>query len=137
MIPKVYVHHISKHITGMYGVILDNELLPFGVTLQPDNLFLMPGAYPCKRDYYDKGKYATFEILVPGHTRVLFHKGNWERQSKLCLLIANSFDPVFDKFMQKIVPGIAASEQGFNEFWAKYQEFSDIELIVTAKEGIL
>jgi len=137
MIPKVHVHHIAKHTTGMYGVILDNELLPFGVTLQPDNLFLGPGIYNCKRDYYHKGKYQTFEIIVPGHTRVLFHKGNWERQTILCILVANSFDPIFDKLTQKIVPGIAASEQGFNEFWAKYRGFLEIELVITAKEGIL
>lgn len=136
-IPAVFVHHVSRHQTGMYGVWMDNEQLPRGVTLQPDDKFLAPGIYRCKRDYYHTGKYETFEIIVPGHDRVLFHKGNWERHSKLCVLIAEAFKPIFDKFEQKIIPGISQSEEGFNEFWELYKQYEEISLVVTAREGIL
>lgn len=136
-LPKMFVHHIARHPTGMYGVWMNAEQLPCGVTLQPDDLFLLPGIYNCHKDYYHEGKYETFEIEVKGHTRVLFHKGNWKKNSKLCILIAEKYEPILDSVERKVVPGIAQSEEGFTEFWHFYQKYQNFQLVVTAKEGLI
>lgn len=135
-IPNVYVHHVSRHVSGMYGVMLNSEELPIAVTLQPDDKFLAPGVYSCRRDYYHAGNYPTFEIFVEGHTRVLFHKGNWERHSKLCILVAESYEPLFDKKVGNIVPGVADSAGGFEDFWNYYKDYETINLVVSARRGV-
>lgn len=131
MNPKLYLHYISKHATGMYGALMDGDGLPFAVSLQPNDKWLNPGEYTCTPRMYHKGNYMTFEIKVEGHSDVLFHKGNHQEDSKLCVLIAENFELVDG------VPGIADSKHGFNEFWTKYGNFSEFKLIVSAKEGVI
>jgi hypothetical protein len=86
---RCHIHYVSKHASGMYGVIMDNDKLPFAVTLQPNDKFFAPGIYLMKKDFYHKGGYPTFEIEYPGHDRVLVHKGNHQDDSKLCVLVGN------------------------------------------------
>jgi hypothetical protein len=50
-----------------------------------------PGLVLCRRDRYHKGGYETFEMVIAGHTRVLFHKGNLEDQSEACVITGESF----------------------------------------------
>lgn len=130
MIPKVHVHYISHHETGTYGVMIDNDGLPFAVTLQPKDKFLTPGVYDCERTTYHKGGYFTFEVIVDGHSRILFHRGNHQEDSLLCFLVGECFELVDGKY------GIAQSSKGFNEFWARYRDSEKIQLVVTQKEGI-
>lgn len=115
----------------MYGVLIGDDGIPFAVSLQPDDKHLQPGEFTCKKDFYHKGGYPTFEIEVQGHTRVLFHIGNHEKDSQLCVLTAEAFEVING------VPGVAQSGKGFKEFWDKYKDVDEFLLIVTAKEGIL
>lgn len=101
---------------GCFGVLLHNEV-PFAVTLERtyDNesqrrVKIQNGKHNCYRSRYNKGNYDTFEIEVPGHSRILFHKGNTELHSEGCVLVAESFAMFGEK------PGIAFSGEGFNEF---------------------
>jgi hypothetical protein len=74
----------------------------------------------CKRSFYNKGGYPTFEIIVAGHTRVLFHKGNFEDNSEACVIVAESFGVLQGK------TAVLDSKGGFNEFMqlaAGLQEF--------------
>lgn len=101
--------------SGAFGVLLHNGI-PFAVTLertyddQSNSVKIQLGVHNCVRSRYNKGGYDTFEIEVPGHTRILFHKGNTELHSEGCVLVAESFAMFGDK------PGIALSGQGFDEF---------------------
>ncbi len=70
------------------------------------------GKYLCKRDYYNKGGYATYEIQIAGHDRVLFHKGNVETNSEACICVAESFG-VLDG-----ATAVLDSQHGFDEFIA-------------------
>lgn len=130
MIPKVYVHYVCRHPSGSYGVMMDNDELPFAVTLQPTDKFLVPGTYDCHQRDYHKGGYRTFEVIVEGHSDVLFHKGNHQEDSRLCFLIGEAFEIVEQR------AGISQSLHAFTEFWDKYKAFDKIQLIVSAKEGI-
>lgn len=43
------------------------------------------GEYFCKRDWYYRGNYETFEIIVPGRDRILFHGANYAHQLEGCI----------------------------------------------------
>jgi hypothetical protein len=64
----------------------------------------------CTRTLYHRGNYATFEISVAGHSRVLFHKGNLEDHSEACVIVAESFGELKGK------TAVLDSRGGFNEF---------------------
>lgn len=71
------------------------------------------GMYTCKRGTHQpnpaKPAFETFEILnVPGHTGILFHKGNFNDDSEGCVLVGSELGQIcileseiaFGKFMQ-------------------------------------
>ena len=71
--------------------------------LQSDGKYLPklpPGHYKCERgdhvlspDGIRMHHLETFEVLgVAGHSGILFHPGNWQRDSKGCLLLGRDFD---------------------------------------------
>lgn len=46
------------------------------------------GTYVCKRDYYHRGKYETFEVTgVPNRSEIKFHTGNDVRHTAGCILL--------------------------------------------------
>lgn len=79
---------------GAVGVlIIDGEA--FCCSLQPDDkdplrYFIPDGDYLCKRFHGTKWK-NTFEIIVKGHTALLFHAGNVEADTKGCTILGSSF----------------------------------------------
>lgn len=77
---------LEKSEQGLVGaLIVDDRFIC--VTLERDDTFLKPGCYECDR--YSSEKYPdTFEIMVPGHTKVLFHSGNDEDDTLGCVLVA-------------------------------------------------
>ena len=103
---------LNEH--GMFGVLVDREI-PFAVTLEPDGVdvkYIPSGTYDCRSTMYHKGGYPTFEIIVPGRSRILFHKGNTEVDTKGCVLVGEEFGVINGK------PGILQSGRGFSEFMA-------------------
>lgn len=105
--------------------------VPFAVTLErtfdKDAPVIESGIWRCKRDFYHAGGYPTFEIIVPGHTLVKFHKGNREKHSRACVLVGEQF-AVFDG-----EPGIAQSGAGFDEFMRLAAGVSEFDLAVTGR----
>lgn len=106
---------------GAFGVLLFLGL-PFAVTLERttydvlgDRHFVKipPGHYRCVATWFQRGGYRTFEIMVPGHSRILFHKGNLATDADGCVLVAESY-AIFSG-----LPGIGDSAGGFSEFMAK------------------
>jgi hypothetical protein len=66
------------------AMVLDDKLM--FVTLEPDDTFMKPGCYECRRFHGEKWP-DTFGILVKGHNAVLFHIGNMEMETKGCVLL--------------------------------------------------
>ena len=115
--------------SGAFGVLLHNGV-PFAVTLErtydPGNTVKIGnGFHECHRSRYNKGGYDTFEITVPGHDRILFHKGNTELHSEGCVLVAESFAVFGDK------PGVALSADGFAEFMKRAADADSFTLDVS------
>lgn len=97
---------------GCFSVLLWDGI-PFAVsverTFENRTTVLMNGKYLCKKDFYHKGGYPTYEIAVEGHDRVLFHKGNVETDSEGCVLVAEKFGALNGKL------AVAESKEGFSE----------------------
>ena len=111
--------------------VLINGNIPFAVTLEPaweDNkkgISCIPsGPYSCKR--VKSPKFGdTFEILdVEERTHILFHKGNSERNTQGCVLIAEEFGRLNGK------AAVLASGRGFTEFMSILKEVDEFELII-------
>lgn len=88
--PMVKIVRLEQTEEGALGtLILDGYL--FCSTLEPDagdaNKSQIPeGAYLCKM--VESPKFGnTFEVMVPGHTNVLFHPGNTEEDTSMCILL--------------------------------------------------
>ena len=114
------------HEEGAFGMLCGNDGLPFAVTLERtfenQRVVIQDGVHIAKKTKYLKGGYETFEIEVPGHDRVLLHKGNVETDSLGCVLIGEAFENIEGK------PGISQSSHGFTEFWEKYKDENIIEI---------
>lgn len=131
MTPELFILRTSKSEAGIFGVVMDGDKVEFAVCLQTDFPYLPDGDYLCKKRLYHKGGYFTFEIIWPnsGHTDILFHKGNFKSDSKLCILLGESFEWIEGK------RAIAQSLKGFDEFWSKYKDFEDFKLTIKTFVG--
>lgn len=116
----------SKSPYGAFGVLLNFNCIPFATSLENEETLLSQssGVFRCDKSFYHKGGYPTFEIIVPGRSRILFHKLNWDKQSEGCVGIGESYEVI------EGIPGIAQSDKGFTEFWKLYGGFDKIDLVV-------
>ena len=114
---QFFLKRLSNTIDfGVFGVLLHGDI-PFAVTLElpwkdnkPEESCIPIGLYRCERTISPKfGK--TFEVVgVQERTHILFHKGNFTKDTKGCILIGEMFEPIEGR------PGIIKSGRGFNEF---------------------
>lgn len=105
---------VAVHEDGAFGVLLQDGL-PFAVTLErtfgaDDRVVIPPGEYVCRSTTFFRGGYPTYEVPVPGHKHVKFHRGNVEEESRGCILVGLEFGPV------KGTWGVLRSRLGFLKF---------------------
>ena len=90
MIYPVKILRLEQSKQGALGsLILDGSL--FCTTLEPDTQDqvkhqIPQGVFQCKRFHGAKWP-DTYEIMVVGHTAVLFHAGNTEVDTQMCILL--------------------------------------------------
>lgn len=113
----ITVKRVAKLDEGVFGAILHLGV-PFAVTLERsfagNQPLIPPGIYDCMATRYNRGGYPTFEIVgIVGHSRLLFHKANWETELEGCVAIGEGF-AVLDGRL-----AISQSGQGFGEFMQK------------------
>ena len=111
---------------GAFGVLSDSGI-PFAVTLERtfgDKIIVPPGEYLCPRTRFHGGNYATYEVPVPGHDRVLFHIGNLEEDSMGCILVGLQFGFLHGK------PGVLLSRLGFRAFMQRAGNHPKVHLRV-------
>lgn len=133
---RVVLKRIEYTPHGVYGLLSIDEEAPFAVTLERPWLNNTPriscipvGTYRCKRvkspTFGD-----TFEILgVEGRSALLFHWGNFVRNSRGCVLVAEKFKDIDGDGIKDIaeskVPG-----KGFLEFLALTHGVDEFDLEV-------
>ncbi len=124
--PLFQLQHVGPpHPFGQFGALLCRGV-PFAVTIERTYEILgtlitkIPaGIYRCVRTTFYHGKpepYVTFEIVVEGHARTLFHRGNVASDVDGCVAVANSYDDITGP--RGTEHGIAASAKGFAELMA-------------------
>jgi hypothetical protein len=128
-LPIIYGLRTSTDSQGSFGVLFDGlgrEFAVFaeGVSPETGKIVIPEGVSTCKPGFYHHGNYPTFEIVVPGHSDVLFHKGNFKRDSKACIIVAEKFGQI-DKEQ-----AVQESEEGFKQFWNFYKDFKEIKFEV-------
>lgn len=92
---------------GVFGVLLDEGGHTVAFTLEHayasgEGSFsakIAPGEYSCKRSQHQlEGMtmpFTTFQVLdVPNHTNILFHWGNYNKDSDGCILLGESIAPI-------------------------------------------
>jgi len=124
---KAEILRFKENKKGCPGVlIIDGELLC--LTLEPDSKdpdrFQVPvGTYECKR-FHGKKYENAFEVIVPGHTAILFHAGNFETDTTACILLG----------MTKGTNVIWNSMTAFNLFMKRMECVGEFELEVKNHE---
>lgn len=105
----------SFELYGVFGELSDEDGNVVAVTLEhsfSNSPKLPVGTYECVRGehkLHNLNPFTTFEITeVPGHTGILFHKGNWNNDSEGCVLLGSRIgigcilesSAAFNKFME-------------------------------------
>ena len=132
------LHRVAIRREGAFGVLL-HDGLPFAVSLERtyDELDergrpttkIPVGVHRCRRSFFNRGSYTTYEIHDPGHSRLLFHRGNTEKDSEGCILVAESFGEL------GAGPAILESVMGFAEFMRRASSVGvEWDLAVTERE---
>lgn len=117
---------------GTFGVLKWRDAkAPFAVMLEdPDldnqvNVSCIPtGSYLCLP--FDSPTHGpTFQIMhVDGRTFILFHRGNTHINTKGCILIGEYYHYLNG------IPSIAASRDGWNEFWKVAKDLKEFQFDV-------
>ena len=113
---------------GTHGVLIDcggsgkwldpDKGIPFALTLEPPwknnekNISCIPcGLYQC--EFHISPKFGpTYQVKgVPDRTHILFHKGNYTKNTKGCVLVGEQFERT-----DKSECTLLASAKGFGEF---------------------
>lgn len=123
---RLVLKRVAMTPEGAFGVLLADGH-PFAVTLEQTDAALAtkipPGVYRCEPTIFHRGNYATYEVTgVPGHTRLLFHMGNYEKDTEGCILVGSEFRSSW----------IAGSRLAFQTFLAKTDAATGFELEVVA-----
>ncbi len=123
------VFRLEQSDQGALGAMLLHGWY-FGSTLEPDSndperSQIPPGTYLCQRRIAPKAKYKnTFEIIVPGHTAVLFHWGNKEANTKMCVIVGKypgQLDGVRAVLASKATFDLFMSElEGIDRFYIEF-----------------
>jgi hypothetical protein len=138
--PDLELVRVSVRDDGAYGVLLARHPLgqpgvPIAVSLErtyplPDaphssQLLKIPaGRHRCVRSYFFGGRYESFEILVFGHDRLLFHVANVEGELDGCVAVGRRFGVLSGK------NAVLESREGFQDFmlWAGQRHAFDLRV---------
>ncbi len=124
---------------GAFGVLVAGGIPAGPVTLErtypiddlrprgPQFVKIPAGSYVCRRTMFVRGGYQTYEVCdVPGHSRLLFHRGNVEGDTEGCILLGMRFGLVHG------TPAILESAIAFAVFQRLVGDRSCFELTVRA-----
>lgn len=126
---------------GIFGVLMDDEKVPIAATLEhayfntgvgPERYkpIFPDGIYQCKRGEHTIGyaevPFVTFNIIMPNHYGILFHKGNFNCDSAGCVLLGTKVVNSGDAGQ-----ALWGSEAAFEAFMKKLVGVNQFELFVT------
>ncbi|OGW44439.1 MAG: hypothetical protein A2Y66_01725 [Nitrospirae bacterium RBG_13_41_22] len=128
MNPICKIVRLEQGVDGALGAMVLYGHYFCSILMPDDNdpkRFQIPaGKYQCKRFHGTKWK-DTFEIIVPGHTALLFHSGNTEDASLGCILLGMYPDKLRG---QRAILNSGFTFRNFMNLMNNVQEF-DLEIV--------
>ena len=83
---RLVLQRLVETRDGTFGMVEDLHTLEEEATDLKGHPRIPAGVYLCRRSYYHKGSYETFEVTgVPGRSRILFHAMNTEEDTDGCI----------------------------------------------------
>ena len=140
---RLIILRLDQTDQGALGSMLFDGRL-FCTTLEPDEndpvrCQIPAGVYPIKPFSGTKFK-NTLEIVVPGHTAVLFHNGSLERHSTMCVLVG--YVPTYLSEGGRKLRAIIDSRRAYKQFQAEVvpqirpgDQAAFIDFYMTPKQG--
>ena len=120
-----HLHRDSFDPNGVWGKLTGGGGIVLHTIENPDTL-IVPGEYNCVRDYYHRGGYETFEIIVEGRDRLLFHAANYASDLEGCIA------PGMERgYTDGDVPAVWRSRVAFNKYFDANEGFDEHTLIIT------
>jgi len=130
---RLLITRVSTDLdVGTFGVLQwEGDKAPFALSLEDpwrnneQNVSCIPSGEYIARRFDSPTHGMTFQIMdVPGRTLILFHRGNTHINTEGCVLIGEKFH-----FLDGI-PSIAASREGFDEFWSRVKDEEEFEVSI-------
>jgi hypothetical protein len=125
---EITLIRVATSEKGTFGVLIDQEEnMPFALTLElpwEDNQVniscIPPGIYLCDTVNSPRFGY-TFQVShVEGRSHILFHRGNYKKDTKGCILIGEQFEDDI----------ILASRAGYREFMFRLKGCLNFQLTI-------
>jgi len=122
------VWHLRRddfHPNGVWGRLAGGGDIVLHTIENPDTL-IAPGEYRCVRDYYHRGGYPTFEIIVDGRDRLLFHAANYASELEGCIA------PGMERgYTDGDTPAVWRSRVAFEKYMQANDGFDEHTLVIT------
>lgn len=128
---KLTLYRLRENKFGTFGVLCTDEkaICP---TLertwqgnQKEISCIPAGNYKCSRHKSSHFGECFIVLEVPGRSDILFHAGNWQTDSKGCIVLGMSFDIVTNQ------EGLSGGGNGFRRFMETLKGINDFDLVIT------
>jgi len=109
------VWHLKREIEkgdAIWGRLYNEEDGESFWTIENSAKPIPEGMHPCVKDYYHRGDYPTFEIIVENRDRLLFHAANYASELEGCIAPGKDRGETEDGRL-----AVWNSKKAFNEFW--------------------
>jgi len=94
-------------------------------SIENSETLIPEGLHACVKDYYHRGDYPTFEIIVQGRDRLLFHSANYANELEGCIAPGKDRGETDDGRL-----AVWNSKKAFNEFWDLVQDEDNFLLMI-------
>ena len=109
------VWHLRRELEkgdAVWGRLYDDDTGVSFWTIENAAKLIPEGIHPCVKDYYHRGDYPTFEIIVENRDRLLFHAANYASELEGCIAPGKSRGETEDGRL-----AVWNSKDAFNQFW--------------------
>lgn len=122
------VWHLRREVEkadSVWGRLYDGDSGASFWTIENAYKLIPEGLHPCIKDYYHRGDYPTFEIIVEGRDRLLFHAANYASELEGCIAPGKNRGEAEDGRL-----AVWNSRDAFDEFWGIVKDEESFLLMI-------
>ncbi len=120
--------HLKREVQkgdAVWGRLYSKENGHSFFSIENSATLIPEGMHPCVKDYYHRGDYPTFEIIVEDRDRLLFHAANYASELEGCIAPGKDRGETEDGRL-----AVWNSKKAFNEFWEIVQDEEKFLLLI-------